>query len=140
MKTSVLAFFLLAGVLAVSLPVSAHHGNAAYDESKDVILKDATVTKFAWANPHCLISFDVKDDKGNVAHWVGELGSPSALTLVGFSKASVQPGDVITIHIHQSKVNNVVGRISRIVFQDGTSLPKPSDGASPYRNGETPSY
>jgi Family of unknown function (DUF6152) len=61
--------------------------------------------KFAWANPHRLISFDVKDDKGNVAHWVGELGSPSALTLVGFTKASVQPGDVITVHTDQSKVN-----------------------------------
>jgi hypothetical protein len=140
MKTKVLTFFLLAGVLAVCLPVSSHHGNAAYDESKDVVLKDATVTKFAWANPHCLVSFDVKDDKGNVAHWVGELGSPSALTLVGFTKASVQPGDVITIHIHQSKVNNVVGRISRIVFSDGTSLPKVNEGNSPYRNGETSSY
>ena len=140
MKTKVLTFFLLAGVLAVCLPVSSRHGNAAYDESKDVVLKDATVTKFAWANPHCLVSFDVKDDKGNVAHWVGELGSPSALTLVGFTKASVQPGDVITIHIHQSKVNNVVGRISRIVFSDGTSLPKVSEGSSPYRNGETSSY
>ena len=44
-------------------PIFAHHGNAAYDETKEVTLK-GTVTEFDWANPHAQIYFDVKDVKG----------------------------------------------------------------------------
>ena len=100
----------------------AHHGAVAYDESKEVVLKGATVTKFAWANPHSIIQFDVKDDNGKVVHWAGELGSPSAITLQGWTKASVQSGDVITVYIHQAKTGNPVGRISHIMLADGTQL------------------
>jgi hypothetical protein len=134
-----LTFFLLAGILAVCLPLSAHHGNAAYD-MKEVVLKGATVTSFSWANPHCIVTFDVKDDKGNLAHWASELGSPSAITLVGWTKSSIRPGDVITVYIHQSKTNNRVGRISHITLADGTSLPKTSPGASPSKAEENSSY
>jgi Family of unknown function (DUF6152) len=137
MNTKLVAFFLLAGILAVCLPMSAHHGNAAYD-MKEVVLKGATVTSFSWANPHCIVTFDVKDDKGNVAHWASELGSPSAISLVGWTKTSIKPGDVITIYIHQSKTNNRVGRISHILLADGTPLPKP--GASQDGGEENSSY
>jgi hypothetical protein len=122
MKTRFVALFVLFGLLAVCSPMFAHHGAAAYDESKEVVLKGATVTKFSWANPHSIIQFDVKDDNGKVVHWAGELGSPSAITLQGWTKVSVQPGDVISIYIHQSKTGNPVGRISHVVLADGTQL------------------
>ena len=128
MKLRFVALLLVAGSLAVCLPMFAHHGNVAYDESKEVTLKDATVTKFAWANPHSIITFDIKDDKGKVVHWAGELGSPSALSLLGWTKASVAPGDVITIYIHQSKTGNPVGRIAHIALPDGTQLRDSSGG------------
>ena len=129
MNTRFVAFCSLVGLFAVCLPMLAHHGAVAYDESKEVVLKGATVTKFAWANPHSIIQFDVKDDSGKVAHWAGELGSPSAITLQGWTKASVQPGDVITIYIHQAKTGNPVGRISHVVLADGTQL-RDSAGSS----------
>jgi hypothetical protein len=116
-------------VLYVALPVAAHHGAAAYDESKEVVLKNATVTKFTWANPHTIVECDVKDDNGKVTHWAGELGSPSAITNQGWSKASIQAGDVVTIFIHQSKTGNPVGRISHVVLADGTQL-RDSSGTS----------
>jgi len=121
MKTRRVVLPLLAGVLAACLPMFAHHGNAAYD-MKEVEVKGATVTDFLWANPHTIIQFDVKDEKGNVAHWAGELGSPSALANLGWTKVSVTKGDVITVYIHQSKTSNPVGRITRIVLADGSSL------------------
>lgn len=128
MNKFVARFVSLVAVIALCAPVWAHHGNAAYDESKIVILKGATVTKFAWANPHSIITFDAKDDKGKVEHWAAELGSPSALTLIGWTKASVQPGDTITVYIHQSKTGNPVGRIEHIVLSDGSSLRDSSGG------------
>jgi len=121
MTTKVAALSILAGVLAASSTMFAHHGNAAYDGSV-VELKNATVTKLAWANPHTIIEFDVKDEKGQPVHWAAELGSPSALGLIGWSKTSVTPGDMITVFVHQAKSKNPVGRIDHIVLADGTSL------------------
>jgi hypothetical protein len=109
-------------LLAVCVPVFAHHGNSAYDESKVVVLKEATVTDFVWANPHCLVLFDVKDDKGKVAHWTVESGSPSALTNVGWNRYSLKPGDGITIYLHQSKLGSPTGRFTKLERADGTVL------------------
>jgi hypothetical protein len=129
MRSKLLSFLAVPALLGLTVPVFAHHGAAAYDESKEVVQKNATVAKFTWANPHTIIQYDVKDDSGNVAHWAGELGSPSALPLQGWTKSSVKPGDVITVYIHQSKTGNPVGRISRIVTADGTTL-RDSSGTS----------
>jgi Family of unknown function (DUF6152) len=117
-------------ILPVSSTVFAHHGNAAYETSKAVELKGATVTKFVWGNPHTFLMFDVKDDKGNVVHWAGEAGSPSSLGLLGWTKDSVQLGDTITVYIYQSKTGRPVGRLNRIVLADGTAL---KDSALGYR-------
>jgi hypothetical protein len=131
MKRELVAFSVLAlGFLTAGVPLAAHHGNVAYDTSKAVILKGATVTKFVWANPHCFIMFDAADDKGNVLHWAGEAGSPSSLGPLGWSSTALQPGDVITVYIYQSKTGNPVGRLNHIVLADGTVL---KDSALGYR-------
>jgi hypothetical protein len=122
MKSKLLASFVLfLGLLAACGPVLAHHGNAAY-ENKSIELKQATVTRFLWSNPHSLLYFDVKDEKGNVAHWVGETGSPSALVLIGWTKTCVVPGDTISVYIYPAKSGNPAGRLNRIVLADGSTL------------------
>ena len=131
--SSVASLTLAAGLLITCIPVFAHHGSTAYDTSKVVVLKGATVTKFLWANPHAIISFDVKDDKGNVQHWNAEAGTPQTITLSGWTKTSVQPGDVITVYIFQTKTGNLVGRLNRIVLADGTEL---RDSALGYKDTE----
>lgn len=132
MKTRLtVSFSLILGLLVVGSPMFAHHGNTAYDTSKPVVLKAVTVTKFAWANPHCFLMMDVKDDKGEVQHWVGEAGSPSSLSLLGWSKNSVQPGDLITVYVYQSKTGHTVGRLNKIVLSDGTEL---KDSALGYKD------
>jgi hypothetical protein len=100
----------------------AHHGSASYKTDKVVVLKQATVTKFVWANPHAMLLFDVKDEKGNILHWAGEAGSPSAVRAFGWNKNSLQPGDVITVQLYPSKFESNVGRLEKIVLADGTTL------------------
>jgi hypothetical protein len=122
MKSKLLVPFVLSvGLLAVCGPVVAHHGSAAY-ENKVSEFKQATVTKFAWSNPHSLVEFDVKDDKGNVVHWVGETASPEALKLIGWRKSSLAPGDKVTVYIYAAKTGNPAGRLNRVVLADGTTL------------------
>jgi hypothetical protein len=122
MKSKRLQYFiLLAGVLSACSIVFAHHGAAAYSDQV-LILKDAVVTKFIWANPHSIVMFDVKDDKGNVTHWAGEAGSPSAVGLLGWNRNSFQPGDVITVYIYPAKSGSPVGRLNKIILPDGKTL------------------
>jgi Family of unknown function (DUF6152) len=121
MKTRLMALSLVVGGLAVCTSGFAHHGNAAYEANLTEI-KNATVTRLIWANPHTLVLFDAKDEKGEIVHWNAEMGSPSALSNVGWNKASLMPGDVITIFIHQAKTRNPVGRIQYVILADGSKL------------------
>ena len=123
MKSKLLMTFAVAvGLLGVCGPMFAHHGSAVYNTESVVVLKDATVTRFIWANPHSIAQFDVKDEKGNIAHWSAEAGSPSALSLIGWTKNSIKPGDTITVYVFQSKTGSPVGRLNHIVLADGTNL------------------
>jgi hypothetical protein len=123
MKSSLLVTGVLSlGLLATaSAPALAHHGNAAYDD-EFTEFKQATVTKFAWANPHALISFDATDAKGNPVHMVVETAAPQALRLIGWAKTSVVPGDVITVRMYVAKNGNPAGRLNKIILADGTEL------------------
>jgi hypothetical protein len=123
MKISLLVTGVLSlGLLtASSAPVLAHHGNAAYaDEITE--FTEATVTKFAWANPHSLIYFDATDAEGNVVHMVVETAAPQALRLIGWAKTSIMANDVITVRMYVAKNGNPAGRLQKVVFADGTEL------------------
>ena len=104
-----------------SAPAEAHHGNAAYDD-RITEFKQAKVTLFAWANPHALINFDAVDAKGNVVHMVVETAAPQALRLIGWTKTSVMPGDVITVRMYVAKNGNPAGRLQKIILADGSEL------------------
>ena len=103
-------------------PLFAHHGSASYKTDQVVVLKQAIVTKYLWVNPHTMLLFDVKDDEGNVSHWTGEAGSPSAVRLLGWTRNSFQPGDVVTVQLYPSKFESNVGRVEKIVLAKGVTL------------------
>src|SRR5437763_10549225 len=71
---------LIAGLAVIASPLFAHHGDAAYS-STPLILKGCVVKEFNWMNPHSLIKFDYKNDKGELQHWTMEIGSPPSMTL-----------------------------------------------------------
>ena len=125
-----LAAFVIVFLASVSaVPAFAHHGAAAYDMSKPAVFKDAVVTKYFWANPHTVIFFDAKDDKGTVTHWSTELGSPSAIELMGWNRSTLKPGDTITVYMFKAKNGSTVGRINKILLADGTVMRDSQTGA-----------
>jgi hypothetical protein len=122
MKNGLLvALALCVGVLMAGGTLFAHHGNAAY-EDKLSEFKGATITKYAWANPHTLIDFDAKDAKGKVVHMVVETAAPQALRLIGWTKTSLNAGDVVTVRMYVAKNGNPAGRLQKIILADGTEL------------------
>jgi hypothetical protein len=128
-RNKLIPLILLTLVVTICSPLFAHHGAAAYDMSKPLEMKSAVVTRYLWANPHTLIFFDFKDDKGNTTHWSVELGSPSAVALMGWNRTSLKAADVITVYMFPAKNGNPVGRINKIVLADGTLLRDSQTGA-----------
>jgi hypothetical protein len=108
-------------LLFVSISASAHHGNAAYDLKK--ITVKATVTAWVWSNPHTILKFDVKDDKGNVVHWLGEWDAPSTLVNFGITAKSIKSGEEVTVAMEGiAKSGQPVGRVRKVVLPDGQEL------------------
>jgi hypothetical protein len=89
-------FATIASLLVLSIPLLAHHGQANYNTKESVTVSGA-VTEFQFVNPHSLVFLDVKDDKGQVQRWQGELTSPNHLVRAGWNKVSLKPGDQLTI-------------------------------------------
>jgi len=101
--------FLVAGFLAVSLPLLAHHGNAAYDTAKTVTVK-GTVTDYIWANPHVFLKVDAKDDSGNTLHWVIEGQNAVTQATAGWSNSTFKSGDQVVIDVTPAKNGRPIGR------------------------------
>ena len=117
------------GLLITSGAVVAHHGAAAYDMSKPVVLKGAVVTEFIWINPHPLIKADYKDEKGNVQHWTMEMGSTVSSQLIGWTRTTLHYGDVVTLYLWQAKTRAPVGRFNKVILADGTTMRDTQTGA-----------
>ena len=130
MKTKVLILaLLLAGLAAIDRPSYAHHGAAAFDMSKPVVLKNATITEFLWINPHPLIKADYKNEKGEVEHWTMEMGSTVSAGLIGWTRTTLKSGDIVTLYVWQAKTKAPVGRFNKVVFADGSIMRDTQTGA-----------
>ena len=116
------SFFVVAiGLIFVSIPVSAHHGNAEYDEKRPLTIK-GTVTEFMWASPHSKIFLNAKDPKGSIVHWSIETLSPGKLARAGWTKDAVKPGDQVTVTFSPAKNGSPTGFLQKVVFLDGKQL------------------
>lgn len=118
MKIIWLLGLLMLGLLAV--PMSAHHGWAAFDGEKKIMLQ-GTVTEFHFINPHSVVEFTVKGSKGEEA-WEGELTSPSHLIPAGWTRTSLDRGDVVTVTGFPAKNGARVVRITKLVLANGKEL------------------
>jgi hypothetical protein len=116
-----LSFALLAGCLMLAAPLWAHHGGSEYD-TKNLKTIKGTVTEYYWANPHCQIFLDVKDDSGKVVNWGIETLAPAVLKRAGWSPRLLKPGEVVTLTIAPSKKGTPIGMIRKLVLPDGREL------------------
>ena len=108
-------------LVIVTVPLWAHHGNAAFASDKRVTMK-GTVTEWFWANPHCFIQMDVKDDQGQMIHWVVETSAPPSMINSGWTKQTLKPGDQVTVTVNPVKSGRTVGRVVEVVLPNGQKL------------------
>jgi hypothetical protein len=124
--------FLALCALVFAAPLLAHHGNAAFDNDKRITMK-GTVTEWLWANPHCFLQFEVKDDSGNVSRWVAEASNPPDMINHGWNKNMLKVGDRVTVTLIPVKNGKPIGRITAVVLPNGQTLDG-GFGAPPARN------
>jgi hypothetical protein len=120
------------GLLVASVPLAAHHGSASFDTTKELTLK-GTVTDWIWANPHCFLKFDAKDETETVRNWAVEVSNPTDMTKRGWARNSFKAGDEVTVTLQPVKGGAPVGRIRSVILPNGQTLgtgaPPPGAGA-----------
>jgi len=112
---------LAASVLLVPVLLLAHHGQAAYDTTQTVTIK-GTVTNFKFANPHCIVSLGVKDDKGQTQQWQGELTSPNHLVRAGWTAQTFKSGDEVTLSGYRAKTGANSMWITKVILSNGEEM------------------
>jgi hypothetical protein len=68
-----------------------------------VVTLKGTVTSFHWSNPHVVVHVDVKDSQDEVKDWIIELGAPTILSRMGWTKDALKPGDEVVAETHPAK-------------------------------------
>jgi Family of unknown function (DUF6152) len=124
MKTILLSVLTLAAALLV-FPDSArgHHGWAAFlsGPGSEITLK-GTVKEFHFVNPHCVVELEVRDDKGQIQIWEGELTSNTNLAPRGWTATSIEYKEQITMTGFPAKNGSHAMRVTKIVLSNGKEL------------------
>lgn len=101
---------LIIALLVGGAPLAAHHWLSASFDARRPFTMTGVVTAFAWTNPHVALHVDVKDaETGAVTAWMMDMGSPSSLARLGWSKRSVTTGDAVVVEGIPSRDGNPVG-------------------------------
>jgi hypothetical protein len=130
MRTARGIISVIAVGLWLSVALVAHHGAAAFDVGKKVVLK-GTVAGWIYSNPHCLLSLDVTGEDGKVVRWIAEGQAPNVVYPVGYRKDSFNFGDQVTVTVEPVKNGRPMGRILSAVLADGTVLGVANSSGTP---------
>jgi hypothetical protein len=92
MKSMIQRASLFAGLFLLTLPASAHHSRAIYDQQRTVVI-EGTVTSYQWANPHVYVYVETQDESGNPVEWALESNVTTIMRRRGWSKDTFAAGD-----------------------------------------------
>ena len=103
-----------------AVSIDAHH---AWPVNRtELVTVEGTVTEFAWANPHPMITLEVPTDDGGIETW--SVGGPAInrMEANGWTPTTVEPGDTITGIGYQFEDGQKIIRLERVVLAGGTEI------------------
>jgi hypothetical protein len=124
----------LPAALALALLVTGiaqpHHSFAVFFDANKSVKMKGKVTAFHFTNPHGIIAFDVTGPDGKVQSWRAETNAPVVLMRRGWTRASVKPGDMITIEGWLSRDNKPYLRLRQAFDANGKPIGQSAFGQS----------
>ena len=110
------------GLLALAMPMLAHHAfPAEFDVDKPVTLT-GIVSKLDWINPHVYVYVDIRDSKGKVTTWSLESWPTGILRKSGIAREMLKVGTPITILAYRAKDGSNLAYIRRYTWEDGHAI------------------
>jgi len=118
-KTLFVSVIVILALVSVAVPVSAHH---SWPVGNVLVTVKGTVTEFMWANPHPMITLEVRNKDGVVEKW--QVGGPAInrMEANGWTKSTVKPGDVITGIGYQFADGQKIVKLDKAVLPDGKEI------------------
>ena len=108
----------LGAMTAVAVPAVAHHSTAMFEWGTSTEMKNVTVEKWVWTNPHTFLY--VKDANGQ--RWAFEGMSPNHLSRAGWSKRSLAPGEKIDLTYYKLRDGRRGGFNVTVTRANGATL------------------
>jgi len=106
-------------------PLVAHHSFSMFEMEKDVTYT-GVVVEYMWNNPHVHFTVDIKPGPGvgqtSVGRWDVEGGSTNIMTRQGWTRATLKPGDPITLVGHPMKDGSKGISLFYMIRPDGKRL------------------
>ena len=121
MNLRLAAFALGLSMLPMATPSFAHHSTAMYNMANPVTVT-GVVKRFEWTNPHAYIYLEVKGEDGRVATWQIEMMSLNHLKSYGWTRKTVNEGDVITCTGGAAKSGDPAMLSSLVKLADGRMI------------------
>ncbi len=114
---------ILAATVLLSAPASAHHSQAMYDTSKEILL-EGKVARFEWTNPHMYLVVETKGPDGKPALIEGEGLAITQALVDGLNRDDLKPGTPIVMRANPNRGGwGKQVRILDVTTQDGEIHP-----------------
>ena len=109
-------------MLAVALPVAAHHSFAVFFDEQRTVSVTGVVEEFQFRNPHGIIRMRVRGADGSEQVWKAETNSPSILERRGWKRDSLKAGDEIAVDGWPARDGSNYLRMRSVRRTDGTPI------------------
>lgn len=116
------ALIPIAALASIPVASSAHHSTAMFDWGNATELKNATVVRWEWTNPHTYLYVTADDASGRQVRWAFEGMSPSHLSRAGWSKTSLKAGERIDLTYYPLRDKRNGGFNVTVTLANGAKL------------------
>jgi hypothetical protein len=112
--------FLVAGLVAVPMAVSAHHGWSEYDSAK-VLKLTGKIVESGYEHPHGHVRFEAKGEGATAGKtWSVILAPPSRMERRGLEKSMLKAGVTATVEGYPNRDKPEEMRAERITINGKT--------------------